>query len=423
LRAHPALIRAYACLKKACAKANQERGVLKPALARAIILACGEVRRGRFDGQFVVDAYQAGAGTSFNMNVNEVLANRGLELLGRKRGDYAALHPNDHVNMAQSTNDTFPTAAQVAALWQVQELLPILDSLAKTFSAKGKRWRSVLKSARTHLQDAVPISLGQEFEAYAAAVRAARKELERRSALLRNVPLGGTAAGTGANAGPAFRRKAIRYLALETGLPLKPVEDMRFGLQSHQPFSSVSSALKELSIELIRIANDLRLLSSGPMTGLAEIELPEVQPGSSIMPGKVNPSLLECLNMVCFQIVGRDIAVSLAAQAGQLDLNVMTPLTAHNLLDSMQMLINFIPVVESRCIRGIQSDPARCREFAQRSLSFAALLNPRIGYEKAAEVFQEARRRKASAAQVALEKGYLRSDEISGLLDPYRWER
>jgi len=416
LRTHPALIQAYACIKKACAQANTALGFLKPALARAVVQACDEVRQGRFDGEFIIDAYQAGAGTSFNMNVNEVMANRALEILGRKRGDYGALHPNDHVNMAQSTNDTFPTATHVAVLWQVCKLLPILDSLAKRFSSKGKEWRRVVKSARTHLQDAVPISLGQEFEAYGAAVRAARKELERRSVLLLKVPLGGTAAGTGANAAPGFRRRAIRRLARETGLALKPAQDMRFGLQSHQPLMAVSSALKELALELIRIANDLRLLSSGPMTGLAEIDLPAVQPGSSIMPGKVNPSLLECLNMVCFQIAGRDLSVSLAAQAGQLDLNVMTPLTAYNLLDSAQMLINFLPVVESRCIRGIRADSARCRDYARSSLSLAALLSPMIGYDKAAEVFKEARRRKTSAGQVALEKGYLKAGDLKRLL-------
>ena len=422
LKAHPALIWAYACLKKACAMANLESGALEPKLARALLQACDEARQGRFDRHFIVDVYQAGAGTSFNMNVNEVLANRALELLGRRRGDYAVVHPNDHVNMAQSTNDTFPTAVYAAVLRQAALLSPILESLAGAFRTQGRRWRKVVKSARTHLQDAVPITLGREFDAYAAAILAARRQLERRTRLLRSVPLGGTVAGTGVNACRGFRGKAVRHLARESALPLKPAGDMRLLLQSHQPLTAVSSALKELALELIRIANDLRLLSSGPMTGLAEIELPAVQPGSSFLPGKVNPSLLECLDMVCFQIVGRDVAVSLAAHAGQLDLNVMTPLSAYNLLDSLQMLINYLPVVESRCIRGIRADRARCRDYARKSLALAALLSPRLGYAAAAKIVQEARRRKVPAEQVVMERGCLKPGELDKLLDPSRWE-
>jgi aspartate ammonia-lyase len=421
LRAHPALIWAYACIKKSCAQANRDLGALGPAAARAIIRACDEIRRGRFADQFIVDVYQAGAGTSFNMNVNEVVANRALELMGRRRGDYAALHPNDHVNMAQSTNDTFPTAVYTAALRLTALLLPILSSLAGAFKVKGKEWRRVIKSARTHLQDAVPITLGREFDAYAAAIRAGTMELERRSRSLRDIPLGGTAVGTGVNAPAGFRLKAVRYLARETGLPLRPAEDMVYLLQSHRPLTSVFSAAKELALELVRISNDLRLLSSGPATGLAEIELPAVQPGSSIMPGKVNPSILECLSMICFQIVGRDNAAAAAAQAGQLELNTMTPLTAYNLLDSLQLLINYLPIVESRCIRGIQADRARCRDYAARSLSLSALLAPRIGYDRAAEIFQEAHRRGLSAEQVSLEKGYLKPGELDRLLES-GWE-
>ncbi|MFH1723087.1 MAG: aspartate ammonia-lyase [Elusimicrobiota bacterium] len=423
LRAHPALIRAYAAVKVACATANRELGALKASISRPVIKACEEVLAGRLDGQFVVDVYQAGAGTSLNMNVNEVVANRALELSGRPKGDYSAIHPNDHVNMSQSTNDSFPTATYVALLGQVRELLPVLRSLEKAFAAKGREFRAVVKSARTHLQDAVPISLGQEFAAYAAALRACRLELERRSRLLREVPLGGTAAGTGANTPPGFRRRAVRHLARLTGLPLKPAPDMRLGLQSHQPLAAVSSALKELCLELIRVANDLRLLSSGPNTGLAEIRLPAAQPGSSIMPGKVNPSILECLNMVAFQIVARDLAVALCAQAGQMDLNVMMPLSAHNLLDSAQLLINFLPEVERRCVREIRADAARCRDYRERSLSVAALLNPLIGYARAGELFREAQRRGVAVTRLVEERGLLTRKELDRLLDPHVWER
>ncbi len=418
LRAHPRLIRAYAAIKKACALANRDLGVLDKKLARAIVSAADEVLAGRWDGEFVVDVYQAGAGTSFNMNANEVISNRAAELLGAPRGEYKAVNPNDHVNMAQSTNDTFPTATFVATFWQIRDLLPALDSLAAAFAAKAAQFRKHLKSARTHLQDAVPITLGQEFAAYAAALRACAGELERRSELLRGVALGGTAAGTGTNTAPGFRRKAVKHLASVTGLPLVPAADPRMGLQSHQPLAAVSGGLRDLALELIRIANDLRLMCSGPTTGFAEIVLPAVQPGSSIMPGKVNPSIPECLNMVAFQIVGRDHAVALAAQAGQMDLNVMTPLSAYNLLDSTQLLINFLPVVEKRCVRGIAADRDQCRRYFESSLSLATLLNPIIGYARSAEVFKEALARQLTVPQVVLEKGILSKKKLDALLDP-----
>ncbi|MFA6317994.1 MAG: lyase family protein, partial [Elusimicrobiota bacterium] len=270
LKPHPALIRAYASIKKACCLTNAALAVLDKTRAKAIIRACDEVLAGRWDAEFVVDVYQAGAGTSFNMNVNEVLANRAEELLGGKRGEYRKVHPNDHANMAQSTNDTFPTATHVAALSRLEVLLPILASLSKAFKERARRFKGVVKSGRTHLQDAVPITLGLEFRAYASAIDACAKELSRRSALLRPVALGGTAVGTGVNAKPGFKRQAVRRLAAITGLPLKPCSDPCMALQSHQPLSAVSGGLRDLSLELIRIANDLRLLASGPVTGLGE---------------------------------------------------------------------------------------------------------------------------------------------------------
>ncbi|MBI4375602.1 MAG: aspartate ammonia-lyase [Elusimicrobia bacterium] len=418
LRAHPALIRAYAAIKKACALANQELKALDAPKAEAVIKAADEVLSGRWDSQFVVDVYQAGAGTSFNMNANEVIANRASELLGGKRGEYRLVHPNDHVNMAQSTNDTFPTASHVAVLSQLKRLDPVLASLAQAFSAKGREFADYIKSARTHLQDAVPITLGQEFNAYAESIEACREELARRGALLERVALGGTAAGTGTNTLPGFREKAVAHLAKITELALKPARDPRMGLQSHQPLAAVSSGLKELALELTRISNDLRLMCSGPTSGFAEIVLPAVQPGSSIMPGKVNPSMIECLNMVCFQIIGRDLAVGLCAQAGQMDLNVMTPLAAYDLLDSIQLLLNFLPVVDKRCIRGIVADRDKCRDYFQKSPSLATLLNPKIGYAKAAELFKEAVKDKTTIAHLALQKGVLTQKELDELFDP-----
>ncbi|MBI5631139.1 MAG: aspartate ammonia-lyase [Elusimicrobia bacterium] len=418
LKAHPSLIRSYAAVKKACALANRELKALPGDKAAAILKACDEVLAGKWDAQFVVDVYQAGAGTSFNMNANEVIANRAAELSGGKKGDYKLIHPNDHVNMAQSTNDTFPTATFVAVLKQARALLPVLESLEDSFFAKGKEFSSFIKSARTHLQDAVPITLGQEFKAYGEALAACREELERTSALLCRVALGGTAAGTGTNTAPGFREKAVGHLAKITNLPLKPARDARLGLQSHQPLSAVSGALRGLAVELTRICNDLRLMCSGPTTGFAEIVLPAVQPGSSIMPGKVNPSMIECLNMVCFQIIGRDLAVSLCAQAGQMDLNVMTPLSAYNLLDSIQLLVNYLPAVEKRCIRGIAADAEQCRRYFEKSPSLATLLNPKIGYSRAAEVFKEAVAKKTTVTELVLAKGLLGREELEKLFDP-----
>src|SRR3972149_412374 len=307
IKAPPVFIKAYVLVKKAAALANTQVGWLDQKIGKAIVQACDEILAGKFLNQFVVDVYQAGAGTSFNMNVNEVIANRALEILGKAKGDYKTVSPNDHVNMAQSTNDTFPPPLHVAVLMALQPLLKEIDSLTDAFKEQSKKHANTLKSGRTHLQDAVPVTIGQEFGAYASALRNARNQLNNRQKHLCEVALGGTATGTGANTHPRLKRIAIAELRRMTGFQLKPAKNAFEALQSCRDVQAVSSALKELALELIRIANDLRLLSSGPTTGLSEIELPAVQPGSSIMPGKVNPVMAECLNMVAFQVIGNDL--------------------------------------------------------------------------------------------------------------------
>src|SRR4030067_633965 len=332
IKAPLAFIKAYVMVKKAAALANAEVGWLDEERKQAIVQACGEVLAGKLLDEFVVDVFQAGAGTSFNMNVNEVLANRTLELLGKEKGNYRCLSPNDHVNMGQSTNDTFPTALHLAVLTVLQPLLHELDLLAEAFEGLRRKHANVVKSGRTHLQDALPVTIGQEFSAYASALKNARHQLSERQKGLYEVALGGTATGTGANAHPRFKQIAVAELRKTTSFPLKPARNAFEALQSCRALQAVSSALKELALELVRIANDLRLLASGPTTGLPQIVLPPVQPGSSIMAGKVNPVMAECMDMVVFQVVGNDLTVSFAVQAGQLDLNVMTPVIMHNML-------------------------------------------------------------------------------------------
>ena len=406
------LIRAYVLIKKAAATANMQIGWLEKKIGKAIIKACDEVLAGKLVDQFVVDVFQAGAGTSFNMNVNEVLANRALEILGKQKGEYKIVSPNDHVNMGQSSNDTFPTALHVSLLIALQPLLSALDELAAALGDIAKQNMHVLKSGRTHLQDAVPITVGQEFSAYGSTIANASAELKRRQENLYAIALGGTATGTGANTHPNYKPIAVAELAKLSGFPLKPANNNFEALQTHRPAQTVSSGLKELALELIRIANDLRLLASGPTTGLKEITLPPVQPGSSIMPGKVNPVMAECLNMVAFQVVGNDAAVCLAVQAGQLELNVMTPAIAYNMLFSIQILANFLPVFTKRCVMGITVDEKRCEQYLEKNPSLATLLAPKIGYLEAAKIAKQAQAENRTVKEVALEKGMLKPDEI-----------
>jgi aspartate ammonia-lyase len=405
-------IKAYVLIKKSAARANMQVGWLDKKIGNAIIKACDEVLDGKLIDQFVVDVFQAGAGTSFNMNVNEVLANRALENLGKQKGEYKIVSPNDHVNMGQSTNDTFPTALHVSVLISLQALFSALDDLAAALEELANKNAHVLKSGRTHLQDAVPVTIGQEFGAYASVIANTSKELRRRQENLYEIALGGTATGTGANTHPDYKKIAIAELAKLTGFPLKPASNNFEALQSHRPAHTVSSGLKELALELIRIANDLRLLASGPTTGINEITLPPVQPGSSIMPGKVNPVMAECLDMVAFQVAGNDAAVSLAVQAGQIELNVMTPVIAYNMLFSIEILANYLPVFTEKCIRGITVDEKRCEQYLEKNPSLATLLAPKIGYLEAAKIAKQAQAENRTVKEIALEKGLLKPEEL-----------
>lgn len=419
----PRLISAYCRIKKAAAAVNMRTGLLPKAKAKAIGRAADEVLAGRLREQFVADRFQAGAGTSTNMNVNEVLCNRALELLGYKKGRYDILSPNDHVNMGQSTNDTYPTAAHLAALAALKDFEKEAGRLAASLAGRGKKFSRVLKSGRTHLQDAVPVMLGREFSAYAAAVRASARHIRRTAADLRELGIGGSAAGTGMNTHPAFARRMAGELSKLTGFKVRKAADLMHAMQSQAPLARVSSAMRDFAVELGRISNDLRLLSSGPATGLAEIRLPAVQAGSSIMPGKVNPSVPEMVNMVCFHAIGSDLAVSLAAAAGQLELNVMMPLMAENLLESIDLLAAACRQLALNCVDGISADAERCRAYAHRSMGLATALAPEIGYLAAAGVAKRALAGGISIAEALEAGGQFRPEVLSRLLDPVRMTR
>lgn len=418
MRAHPLLIRAIAMVKRAAAEANRDLELLDAPKADAIIQAAQEVIDGRWDAEFVVDVFQAGAGVSFHMNANEVIANRANEILGGQRGEYAFVHPNDHVNYGQSTNDVFPASMRVAALLALETLYPELDALADAFQVKGQEFDRVMKSGRTHMQDAVPVRLGQEFAAYGVAIRRAGETLRDAGDGLRELGLGGTAVGTGLNTHPGYRKQAIENLARIAGQALFPAEDLRWAMQSQAPMGQLSAALRGLALEVIRISNDLRLLSSGPNTGFNEIHLPSLQPGSSIMPGKINPVMAELAAMVGFQVVGNDAAVALAVQAGQLELNVMMPAMAYNVLQSTTILANTLRVLTQRCVAGITANEERCRHYAESTIALATALNPRIGYAKAAELVKESVATGRSIVQLAREKHVLGEEELNEILDP-----
>jgi aspartate ammonia-lyase len=403
MRPWRAFIWSMALIKRAAADVNADLGLLDRKKADAIVEAASEVMAGRWDAQFVVDPIQAGAGTSHNMNTNEVLANLATEKLGGTRGNYV-VKPNDDVNMAQSTNDTIPTAIRLGVLWRIDELLGSVDALAAAFQAKAVEFDGIVKSGRTHLQDAVPVRLGQEFGAYARAVARDRERIVRSAEGLRRLGIGGTATGTGLNAHPEYHARMVKRLGEITSLTLYESDNLFESMQSQADAADFSASLRTLAITLTRIANDIRLLSSGPTTGLDEIRLPAVQPGSSIMPGKVNPVMAEMLDMAMFHIQGCDHTVSLAAQAGQLELNVMMPIIAHNLFEAMQVLIGAINAFTEKCVKGIVAQQAKAEGWLAKNAIVATALNPLIGYMTAAELVKEAMKRNLTIREVASER-------------------
>ncbi len=417
LRPMPAFVDAMVWIKRAAALTHKETGRLDPRLADAIVQAADEILGGKFRDQFIVDPYQAGAGTSHNMNVNEVLANRANELLGGSRGVYAPVHPNDHVNMAQSTNDTIPTAMRLATLALYPAFVAVMDRLAHAFLAKGKAFDHVIKSGRTHLQDATPIRLGQEFTAYGHTIARHRKKIDQAAAWLHELGIGGTAVGTGLNAEVTYPALMVKHLKVITKLDLSVGEDRVQMMQSMGDIASFSGAVRGYVLDLCKIADDLRLLASGPRTGLAEIVLPAVQPGSSIMPGKVNPSIVEMVNQVCYQAIGLDTTVAMAAKAGELELNVMMPVITHNVILMLTILTNAGRVFAERAVEGIEADEVMCAHWLERSPALVTALAPTIGYAESAKLAKEAIATGLTVKELVTRKGILKGKELDEILD------
>jgi len=415
-KAHTNLVRAYVMIKRSAALANSELKALDEQKARAIIKACDEILSGKMLDQFVVEAINSGAGTAFNMNSNEVIANRALEIIGKKKGSYEIISPNDHVNMSQSSNDTFPTAMHVAILLNMEETVNSLNKLIASLQKRAKKFSGIVKIGRTHLMDAIPVTLGAEFDQYAYSLKQARAVLVQAMDRLAYVGLGGTAVGTGANAPKGYRRLAIKNLSRISGLDLKPSDNMFYSLQSKFDVSNCSSTLRNLAIELNKMANDIRLMASGPTAGLAEILIPAVHAGSSIMPGKVNPSLAECLNMVCFNVIGNDVSVAMAAQAGQFELNVMLPGMLKCMLDSTDMLKNFLPIFAANMVDGIEANRDNLESYLEKSPVLVTLLNPYIGYLKAAEIYKESLKTNKSIRELVLNKKLMTKQQLDKAL-------
>jgi aspartate ammonia-lyase len=417
LRPLPAFVDAVVWIKRSAALVHQQTGRLEGRLAKAIVQAADEVLGGQHRDQFIVDVYQAGAGTSHNMNCNEVLANRANEILGGARGTYQPVHPNDHVNMAQSTNDVIPTAMRLATLSTLPHTLTAIGRLADSLLAKGRQFDDIVKSGRTHLQDATPIRLGQEFTAYGHTLSRHREKLREAAEWLRELNIGGTAVGTGLNAELEYPELMVRELEKISGLELRVGQDLVQLMQSMGDIVTLSGALRAYVLDLNKIANDIRLLASGPRTGLAEIVLPPVQPGSSIMPGKVNPSIAEMVNQVCYQALGLDTTVALAAEAGQLELNVMMPVMAHNIVFSLIIVGNASSVLAERCIDGIEPDEAQCAYWLERSPALVTALAPRIGYAEAAKLAKEAIAAGLTVKELVMKKRLLDPEELEEVLD------
>jgi len=420
LKPFAAFVKATALVKLAAARVNARAGALKPKIAEVIEKAAQEIVDGKLADQFVVDVFQAGAGTSHNMNVNEVIANRANELLGLPKGDTSQIHPNDHVNLGQSTNDVIPTAMRLSALELSKPLVEVTRHAAATIKDDAQKFANIVKSGRTHLQDAAPLMLGQEVGAWSPNLRRHAEWIDTARATLRPLGIGGSAVGTGLNTPKGYREGMARELSALTGEPLTCAEDYFEAMQSMAPFAALSGAVRNLALDLTRICNDLRLLASGPNTAIGEIILPAVQPGSSIMPGKVNPSIVEMTNMVCMQACGYDHTIALASAAGQLELNVMMPVIAYAQSAQMIYLTNAIRVLDGKCLQGLEADAARCRMFAEKSPQLVTALAPRLGYAKAAEVAKKAVAEQKTIREVVVAMGLLSETEAASLLDPAR---
>lgn len=418
-RLHSSLIIAMAMVKKAAAIANMEVSRLNPRLGNAIVTAAQEIIDGKWHDQFIVDPIQGGAGTSINMNTNEVIANRGLELLEEKKGDYFHLSPNTHVNMSQSTNDAFPTAIHIATLDLLEKLLVTMDSMHDVFGQKAREFDDVIKMGRTHLQDAVPIRLGQEFEAYRRVLERDIKRIKQSRQHLYEVNMGATAVGTGLNADPRYITTAVKQLADITGFPLTGAEHLVDATQNTDAYTEVSAALKVCMMNMSKMANDLRLMASGPRAGLGEISLPARQPGSSIMPGKVNPVMAEVINQVAFQVIGNDHTICLASEAGQLELNVMEPVLVFNLLQSISIMDNGFRVFTQHCLAGIEANRERMKEYVEKSVGVITAVNPHLGYETAARIAREAILTGKSVRELCLQYNVLTEEELDLILDPF----
>ena len=415
--AHPNLIKSFVMIKHSAAVANMKANAINKKQGIAIVNACNRILAGKYQDQFAVDMINSGAGTAFNMNTNEVIANIALKILGKKQGQYQYLHPNDHVNMSQSSNDTYPTAMHMAILFSLKELIPIIDKLISTLGKKANKFSKYKKIGRTHLMDALPVTLGSEFASYVTSLSYARDQIVTSQNHLQKIALGGTAVGTGANTPRGYRKNVIMELGKISKLSLQPEKDMQYALQSKFPIANASSALKNFAIELGKISNDIRLMASGPVAGISEIGIPAVHAGSSIMPGKVNPSLAECMNMICFSIIGNDTTISFAAHAGQFELNVMLPVMLKAFLDSTDMLTNFLPIFSANLIDGLTANQSKLRENIENSPVIVTLLTPKIGYLKSAELFKESLKTGKTIRELVISKKLLTNKEVNSLLD------
>lgn len=412
------LIEGFAMVKEAAALANHDLGMLSDEKTKAIVEACKDVKAGKLDKQFVVDMVQGGAGTSTNMNANEVIANRALEIMGHPFGEYKYCHPNNDVNMSQSTNDAYPTAVKLALLLSNKKLVASLKQLIASFRAKGEEFANVIKMGRTQLQDAVPMTLGQEFEAYAANLSEEIDRLEQNVNLFLEVNMGATAIGTGINADPDYSPLCIKHLREVTGMPIVIASNMIEATNDTGAFVMYSSAVKRLAVKLSKICNDLRLLSSGPRTGIGEINLPAMQPGSSIMPGKVNPVIPEVMNQIAFKVIGNDLTVTFAAEAGQLELNVMEPIIVYSMFESIHMMINGMNTLRTRCIDGITANEDRCRDLVYHSIGLVTALNPYLGYETSTRLAKKALETGKGVYELVLEENLMSKEELDDVLKP-----